>query len=214
MPNNFRKGDTVHFGYRREVSRTDGPFVYFTNGGCVHYEDVTLVATGDSGQTLGNNHKIQTEIAAGRMIEAIKLYRSEYGVGLREAKDAVEAMRDSKFKVGDRVKCHLDNDTGTVAAINARGEYRVDWDKSPTNYYFCGDNLTLIASNTIGPAIVARKNGSLYQPSPCPVVHATTDDAVKEAERLARANPGVEFGTFVLAHKSTATVPTVSTVAA
>jgi hypothetical protein len=30
------------------------------------------------------------------------------------------------------------------------------------------------------------------------VLHVSEDQAIKEAERLARANPGLEFGTFVL----------------
>src|SRR5439155_19686342 len=36
--------------------------------------------------------EIQAHVAAGRKIEAIRLYRQRYGVGLAEAKDAVEAM--------------------------------------------------------------------------------------------------------------------------
>jgi hypothetical protein len=35
-------------------------------------------------------------VRAGSLIEAIKRYRELYGVGLREAKDAVEALRDKK----------------------------------------------------------------------------------------------------------------------
>ncbi|WP_158616683.1 ribosomal protein L7/L12 [Corallococcus sp. CA054B] len=35
-------------------------------------------------------------IQAGQTINAIKLYRELYGVGLKEAKDAVEAMRDGR----------------------------------------------------------------------------------------------------------------------
>lgn len=35
---------------------------------------------------------ISAEIAGGRKIEAIKLYREATGVGLKEAKDAVEGM--------------------------------------------------------------------------------------------------------------------------
>jgi ribosomal protein L7/L12 len=36
--------------------------------------------------------EIESLIAAGRKIEAIRLYRERYGVGLKEAKDAVDAF--------------------------------------------------------------------------------------------------------------------------
>lgn len=38
---------------------------------------------------------IEEALAAGRKIEAIKLYRVEHGVGLREAKDAIEELERS-----------------------------------------------------------------------------------------------------------------------
>jgi len=43
-------------------------------------------------QELSNEQAIRDEIARGRMINAIKLYRESTGVGLKEAKDIVEAM--------------------------------------------------------------------------------------------------------------------------
>lgn len=39
-----------------------------------------------------NQYELQNLISAGKKIEAIKVYREIYGVGLKEAKDAVEAM--------------------------------------------------------------------------------------------------------------------------
>jgi ribosomal protein L7/L12 len=36
--------------------------------------------------------RLAVELGAGRKIEAIKLYRERTGVGLKEAKDAVEAL--------------------------------------------------------------------------------------------------------------------------
>lgn len=38
------------------------------------------------------NRAIQAALLSGNKIEAIKLYRQFYGVGLREAKDAIDAM--------------------------------------------------------------------------------------------------------------------------
>ena len=42
--------------------------------------------------------QIQAELFAGRTISAIKLYREATGVGLKEAKDAMEAYRDRLLK--------------------------------------------------------------------------------------------------------------------
>ncbi|RKH58163.1 hypothetical protein D7X96_37310 [Corallococcus interemptor] len=39
-------------------------------------------------------------IQSGQMINAIKLHRTLYGSGLKDAKDAVEAMRDGRMPVG------------------------------------------------------------------------------------------------------------------
>ncbi|MFO0594496.1 MAG: ribosomal protein L7/L12 [Myxococcaceae bacterium] len=38
--------------------------------------------------------EIEAQIRSGHLIDAIKLYREKTGVGLKEAKDAVEALRD------------------------------------------------------------------------------------------------------------------------
>ena len=41
-----------------------------------------------------NDSEIERQIRSGHLIDAIKLYREKTGVGLKEAKDAVEAWRD------------------------------------------------------------------------------------------------------------------------
>lgn len=41
-----------------------------------------------------NDSDIEAQIRRGALIDAIKLYREKTGVGLKEAKDAVEAWRD------------------------------------------------------------------------------------------------------------------------
>jgi ribosomal protein L7/L12 len=51
-------------------------------------ETVTMPHHGAPGAT----NSVEAALAAGRKIDAIKLYREEHGVGLREAKDAVEAL--------------------------------------------------------------------------------------------------------------------------
>jgi ribosomal protein L7/L12 len=40
----------------------------------------------------GSEGSIEALIASGRKIEAIKAYRAEHGVGLKQAKEAVEAL--------------------------------------------------------------------------------------------------------------------------
>ena len=42
---------------------------------------------------------VESALLAGRKIEAIKLYREEHGVGLREAKEAVEAIERARRDV-------------------------------------------------------------------------------------------------------------------
>ena len=41
----------------------------------------------------GAEAEIERMLASGQTIEAIKLYRETYGVGLKEAKDAIDARR-------------------------------------------------------------------------------------------------------------------------
>lgn len=41
-----------------------------------------------------NDSEIEMQIRSGHLFDAIKLYREKTGVGLKEAKDAVEAWRD------------------------------------------------------------------------------------------------------------------------
>lgn len=54
-----------------------------------HSEVATVPATGSPAQAT----TVESVLAAGRKIEAIKLYRQEHGVGLREAKEAVEELQ-------------------------------------------------------------------------------------------------------------------------
>ena len=41
---------------------------------------------------------VESLVRGGQMIEAIKLYRAQTGCGLKEAKDAVDALRDTLGK--------------------------------------------------------------------------------------------------------------------
>jgi ribosomal protein L7/L12 len=50
------------------------------------------VAMPSTASAAGAPLSIESAIHSGRKIEAIKLYRAEHGVGLKEAKEAVEAI--------------------------------------------------------------------------------------------------------------------------
>lgn len=43
----------------------------------------------------GSTDSVESALHAGRKIDAIKLYREQNGVGLRDAKEAVEALQNS-----------------------------------------------------------------------------------------------------------------------
>ena len=59
------------------------------------------VSTGLSLEQVNALKKITDQIQAGRKIEAIKVYRQAFGVGLKEAKDAVEAIEAGRpFTIG------------------------------------------------------------------------------------------------------------------
>jgi len=48
-----------------------------------------------AGASAGSADSVEAALASGRKIDAIKLYREHHGVGLREAKDAVENLQRS-----------------------------------------------------------------------------------------------------------------------
>lgn len=217
--NKFLPGDIVRYRdttgkriIKCAVSMSEGRAYSYVNGGWDYEEFLVLV------HRPSNDFEISRELAAGRWLEAIKLYRVKYDYGLRDAKDAIDAMRErlsfvdkTAIKVGDRVKCLLDGDTGTVTAVYPEG-IAAKWDKYHTDFICPENKIQLLRSPVV--AIVARKVGSTYSPAANPALHASVELAVVEAERLAKKHPGVEFGTFILSHKSTAPHPTVTTVKA
>jgi len=54
-------------------------------------DDERVVMPG-SAPSVSDGASIEAHLLAGQKIQAIKLYREEHGVGLAEAKDAVEAI--------------------------------------------------------------------------------------------------------------------------
>lgn len=199
----------------------------------------------------------------GKYIEAIKEYRTIHGVGLKEAKDAIDAIRNepkvtwsdddggpynepsmsmfknradydadsgqtlgdilgkalasrNKFKTGDKVYTEDgEDDVGTVLGFRD-GAYAVQF-PSQGSYdasdYFDWKEHELTLYSPVAPTIVVRHDvGKGYRPNDKPRVHNTVAEATAEAERLAKANPGVKFDTFTLATSSVATKPVESIV--
>lgn len=234
---NFGIGDTVRskFGEAvvEKVLENGNYTVRYDNnlGSCTNTESFyTLVRRANPAPTLGyaaaplpTLKTVFDHINAGRLIEATKQYRTIYGVGLKEAKDAVEAIREAmkllapdKFKVGDSVVTSAVDDAGvgTITRKNADGTYGVQFGRP---YGHCHEEercLSLAAPVTARDSIVIRFENGKYQPNSPPKVHPTLAEATAEAERLARKEPGIAFGAFSLATTSTATKPVVATVKA
>lgn len=173
--NTFKRGDSVKWrgGVGFTVTKTDSCFVY-NNGAAYYYSDCTFIS----------NPEIISLLQAGKKFEAIKLYRTITGLGLKEAKDAVEVL-DAGLP--------QEQTLGDILSIALKRR----------------------AESLYGSTIVVRYDiGKGYRPNDKPVVHNSLTEATKEAERLAKANPGVRFDTFTLATSSIATAPVVTTVSA
>jgi hypothetical protein len=80
---------------------TGGPLAIYIGSDDRHYYTERELAP-----WVADDTKWQDAAKAGQKIEAIKAYRKEYDIGLKEAKDAVEAWlaKQPKFKVGDRIR--------------------------------------------------------------------------------------------------------------
>jgi hypothetical protein len=145
----------------------------------------------------------------GRKIEAIKIYRGIYGVGLKEAKDSVESIgaalesvpqpkAEPKLKIGDRVRLKSDwynPDIGTVRDTDGR-QFRADWDNGTGNWNWFGfDSAEKIKT---GSFIVAVFENGKYRPNSNPFIHTEESAAIAEAERLSKQHTGQKFGTFAL----------------
>ncbi len=86
-----------------------------------------------SGTTLPAS--VQAALSTGNKIEAIKLLREQTGLGLKEAKDAVEAMSDSGFTI---VKKQQRQTIEKPAGVNVLGWLAVLAALAGALYYFLG----------------------------------------------------------------------------
>ena len=157
------------------------------------------------GHTYESNADVIREIRAGRKIEAIKVYRRIYGVPLKEAKDACEAIGAAlqsvpaapKFKVGDKVEHKHNKDAGvaTVEFDYGNGRYQV---RFPTWYGACHEREEDLVLHKTGTFIVAVFENGKYRPNSNPFIHTDESAAIAEAERLSKQHTGQKFGTFAL----------------
>lgn len=192
-----------------------GPVAYdYVSDGFDYERSLTLVRRAES---------ITDLINAGKFIEAIKQHRIIHGTGLKEAKEAVEALRDNghtlgdilgaalkpkpKFKVGDR----LTHPFGSVPFYTIKdirpSDGHILYAEFPGAGYCAPSNEYSIYVAPVS-AIVVRvgKNGK-YEPNGNPHIHGSEASAKSEAERLALKHPGVSFAVLLQASTSTATAP-------
>ncbi|NZD50502.1 hypothetical protein [Rhizobium leguminosarum] len=133
---------------------------------------------------------------------------------------AVAASNDNaapaKFKVGDRVRALVNwgnikaGKVYTVPYLDADGEvWFTPNGAGGWNDYLSDCELELVVETT--PAIVALIEDGQPKPATRPKIHADQSEATAEAERLALAYPGQEFGVFVLADSKIADIVTTQT---
>lgn len=122
----------------------------------------------------------------------------------------------AKFKVGDMVRI-LSSDWPDVikvgeililGSVDDDGVYPLA--KTGEDYLYYYFNEVELATPT-AHAIVALIEDGVAKPATKPKVHTSQADATAEAERLALAHPGQQFGVFVLADSKIADVVNVPT---
>jgi hypothetical protein len=225
------------------VRYIDGPYVYYrglnaSSNANTLYENCTLVTAqpkfkpGDVVRNSSSTHTIKCVKTEWRFSGGVKYdgataydYTRDDGWDFESSLTLVRSNNHHfgfaaataapkvtpKFKVGDRVKYGKFDTVYTIKDIREDGHlYFTEYPRAgycyPWPYEFFESS---------SPTIVVRRDpGKGYRPNDNPRVHNSVAEATKEAERLAKANPGVEFATFSLASTSTATAPTVTTVAA
>lgn len=122
----------------------------------------------------------------------------------------------AKFKVGDTVRI-LSSDwpdvikVGEILTLGRVGDDGVyPLAKTGEDYLYYYFNEVELATPT-AHAIVALIEDGVAKPATKPKVHTSQADATAEAERLALAHPGQQFGVFVLADSKIADVVNVPT---
>lgn len=141
-----------------------------------------------------------------------------YGYDYAHFSRCILVAPKSKFKPGDVVTTVDDPDDYGVVLSQNGARYSVQFDSQRPGlgedvFVWSDSDLVLSKRGNNAPTIVIRRDfGKGYRPNDKPRVHDTLDSATKEAERLALANPGVEFATFSLATTSRCDVPVVVTV--
>ncbi|NGO63922.1 hypothetical protein G6N76_09560 [Rhizobium daejeonense] len=124
---------------------------------------------------------------------------------------------EPKFKVGDRVRALKSSFGGNVSAGEVYSVTEV------TNYGILfinkygrkdgwnAENFELVTAAPTTPSIVALIENGQQKPAIRPKVHPDEASATTEAERLALAHPGQQFGVFILADSKIADLVDVPT---
>lgn len=195
----FKVGDIVTNTCRvHTIARVGSPYAI---GNTQAYE---YVGGGfDYETSLTGLNDVAAVLSAGRKIDAIKLYREKTGVGLKEAKDACEAIGalitkpEPKFKVGDKVTSRTTPAAGigTIEAVVSNQRYSV---RFSTWYGLCQEIEAELLHAKTGSFIVAVFERGKYRPNANPFIHTDEAAAIAEAERLSRKHQGQKFGTFAL----------------
>lgn len=122
----------------------------------------------------------------------------EKGDGFVDARH-IERVEQAKFKVGDYITNPDFGWIGRGYRVTRIDRNRVCLDPGtggdPISYYLCDD---FVLVRPASHAIVARLDNGKPRPAVAPYVHADTAAAKREAARLAKANPGCEFGVYEL----------------
>lgn len=110
---------------------------------------------------------------------------------------------ETKFKAGNRVRI-IEDSWGDTFPVGEFGTIQEVLDHCVTvsrdghgDYGWCFNTDEIeLAPPSLQPCIVARVLDGQPRPSNIPYMHASSADALAEAERLAKNNPGQEFAVY------------------
>lgn len=148
------------------------------------------------GGTSNNEFEVRSTTTSYRGEKSIVISQPGKG-GPQWPADYFELITKTKFKVGNVIKCIYDSTTRHIVS-EVRADGYVRFDQFPDVGYFKPDAFDLWSDHEpkTNPAIVALVVDGKPYPSQTPYVHATTESATTEAERLSVANPGQVFAVY------------------
>ena len=91
--------------------------------------------------------KIKSLLSKGQKIDAIKIYREEYGVGLKEAKDVVDRIEMSMKRSGSSMKMPYESAIGSDPFAERPSGSRVILLVAAVSILLCGIGVFLLMMN-------------------------------------------------------------------